>query len=42
MGLGLGAQVGQKRPTELLSEAGLSTVRRATETPTNMVGEAVT
>ncbi|WP_417620520.1 methyltransferase domain-containing protein [Parasphingorhabdus sp.] len=39
IGLGLGAQAGQKRLTKVLGEAGFSTVRRATETPTNMVLE---
>ncbi len=39
VGLGLGAQAGQKRLTEVLTEAGFSTVRRAAETPTNMVLE---
>lgn len=37
--LGLGAQAGQKRLTQVLSEAGWNTVRRAAETPTNMVLE---
>jgi len=37
--LGLGAQAGQKRLTEVLSEAGWGNVRRAAETPTNMVLE---
>ena len=40
IGLGLGAQAGQKRLTEVLNEAGFSQVRRATETPANMVLEA--
>jgi 2-polyprenyl-3-methyl-5-hydroxy-6-metoxy-1,4-benzoquinol methylase len=40
VGLGLGAQAGQKRLTEVLNQAGFSHVRRATETPTNMVLEA--
>ena len=40
VGLCLGAQAGEKRLTEVLKEAGFSTVRRATETPTNMVLEA--
>ena len=40
VGLGLGAQAGERRLTELLHEAGFSHVRRATETPTNMVLEA--
>ena len=39
VGLGLGAQAGQKRLTEVLQEAGFSDVRRAAETPTNMVLE---
>jgi len=40
VGLGLGTQAGQKRLTEVLNEAGFSSVRRASETPTNMVLEA--
>lgn len=40
VGLALGAQAGEKRLTEVLNEAGFSNVRRATETPTNMVLEA--
>lgn len=40
VGLALGAQAGEKRLTEVLREAGFSRVRRATETPTNMVLEA--
>ena len=40
VGLGLGAQAGEARLTEILKEAGFSQVRRATETPTNMVLEA--
>ncbi|MBO9581424.1 MAG: methyltransferase domain-containing protein [Sphingobium sp.] len=39
VGLGLGAQAGQKRLTEVLNEAGFTKVRRASETPTNMVLE---
>ena len=39
VGLGLGAQAGQKRLTEVLEEAGFTKVRRAAETPTNMVLE---
>lgn len=39
VGLGLGAQAGQKRLTEVLNEAGFENVKRATETPTNMVLE---
>ena len=40
VGLGLGAQAGQKRLTEVLNEAGFDQVQRAAETPTNMVLEA--
>ena len=40
VGLALGAQAGQQRLTEVLNEAGFSHVRRATETPFNMVLEA--
>jgi SAM-dependent methyltransferase len=40
VGLGLGAQAGQARLTEILTEAGFSLVRRATETPFNMIIEA--
>lgn len=39
VGLGLGAQAGQKRLTEVLQQAGFSNVSRAAETPTNMVLE---
>lgn len=39
VGLGLGAQAGQKRLTAVLHQAGFSNVSRATETPTNMVLE---
>lgn len=39
VGRGLGAQAGQKRLTEVLNEAGFTKVRRASETPTNMVLE---
>ena len=39
VGLGLGAQAGEKRLTEVLGEAGFTSVRRASETPTNMVLE---
>ena len=39
VGLGLGAQAGEKRLTEVLEEAGFANVRRASETPTNMVLE---
>ena len=40
VGLGLGAQAGQARLTEVLTEAGFSWVRRATETPFNLILEA--
>jgi 2-polyprenyl-3-methyl-5-hydroxy-6-metoxy-1,4-benzoquinol methylase len=40
VGLGLGAQAGQRRLTEVLNQAGFTRVRRATETPLNMVLEA--
>ena len=40
VGLGLGAQAGEKRLTKVLGDAGFSSIRRATETPTNMVLEA--
>lgn len=40
VGLTLGAQAGERRLTEVLNEAGFTKVRRATETPTNMVLEA--
>lgn len=40
VGLGLGTQAGQKRLAEVLNEAGYTQVRRAAETPTNMVLEA--
>lgn len=39
VGMGLGAQAGQRRLTEVLNEAGFTTVRRASQTPTNMVLE---
>ncbi|MHA6334077.1 methyltransferase domain-containing protein [Qipengyuania sp. CAU 1752] len=39
VGLGLGAQAGQKHLTEVLEQAGFGKVRRASETPTNMVLE---
>ena len=38
--LQLGAQAGQKKLTEVLSKAGFTNIKRATETPTNMVLEA--
>ncbi len=40
VGLALGAQAGEKRLTEVLNEAGFSRVRRATQTPFNMILEA--
>ena len=39
VGLGLGAQAGQKRLTEVLNHAGFTRVRRVAETPTNMILE---
>lgn len=38
-GLGLGAQTGEKRLTDVLSQSGVANLRRAAETPTNMVLE---
>ncbi len=40
VGLALGAQAGEARLTEVLREAGFTRVRRATETPFNLVIEA--
>jgi 2-polyprenyl-3-methyl-5-hydroxy-6-metoxy-1,4-benzoquinol methylase len=40
VGLALGAQAGQARLTEVLTQAGFKSVRRAAETATNMVLEA--
>ena len=40
VGLALGAQAGEARLTEVVKEGGFTTVRRATETPFNMVLEA--
>ncbi len=40
IGLGLGAQAGEPRLADLLREAGFTRVRRATETPFNLVLEA--
>ena len=40
VGLALGAQAGEKRLTDVLHEAGFGHVRRAAETPFNMVLEA--
>ena len=40
VGLALGAQAGEKRLSEVMQEAGFSSMRRATETPFNLVLEA--
>jgi 2-polyprenyl-3-methyl-5-hydroxy-6-metoxy-1,4-benzoquinol methylase len=40
VGLGLGAQAGQARLTEVIQEGGFRSVRRAADTPFNMVLEA--
>lgn len=40
VGLGLGAQAGERRLANVLREAGFSHVRRATETPFNIILEA--
>src|SRR4051794_28606276 len=40
VGLGLGAQVGERQLAAVLREAGFSRVRRATETPFNIILEA--
>ena len=40
VGLALGAQAGEARLTEVLEEGGLTRVRRATETPFNLILEA--
>jgi 2-polyprenyl-3-methyl-5-hydroxy-6-metoxy-1,4-benzoquinol methylase len=40
VGLGLGAQAGERRLTDVLREAGFTHVRRATETPFNIILEA--
>jgi len=40
VGLALGAQAGESRLREVLTKAGFSTIRRAAETPFNMVIEA--
>jgi hypothetical protein len=39
-GLALGAQAGEGRLTEVISQGGFTRVRRATETPVNMILEA--
>jgi SAM-dependent methyltransferase len=40
VGLGLGAQAGERRLTDVLRKAGFTHVRRATETPFNIILEA--
>jgi hypothetical protein len=40
VGAALGAQAGQKRLTEVIEAGGFSKVRRAAETPFNMILEA--
>lgn len=40
VGLGLGAQAGEKRLAQVMSEAGFSRFRRATQTPFNLILEA--
>jgi SAM-dependent methyltransferase len=40
VGLALGAQAGQARLAEVITEGGFGTVRRATETPFNLILEA--
>ncbi|MDT9600175.1 class I SAM-dependent methyltransferase [Sphingosinicella rhizophila] len=40
VGLALGAQAGEKRIVEVLREAGFTRIRRAAETPVNMIIEA--
>jgi hypothetical protein len=40
VGLALGAQAGQARLSEVLSQAGFTRIRRAAETPFNLVLEA--
>src|SRR5271167_3688622 len=40
VGLALGAQAGEARLTEVLEQGGFTRVRRATETPSNLVREA--
>ena len=40
VGRGLGAQAGEAQLRAVLSEAGFTTVRRATETPFNLILEA--
>jgi hypothetical protein len=40
VGLALGAQAGEARLTDVLNEGGFTRVRRATETPFNLILEA--
>jgi len=40
VGLALGAQAGEARLTEVITEAGFAHVRRAAETPFNLILEA--
>ncbi len=40
VGLALGAQAGEARLAEVIEEGGFSTVKRATETPFNLILEA--
>jgi hypothetical protein len=40
VGLGLGAQAGERRLATVMAEAGYSRFRRATETPFNLIFEA--
>ena len=40
VGLALGAQAGQHRLSEVLEEAGFTSVRRVAETPFNIILEA--
>ena len=40
VGLGLGAQTGEKKLTEVVSSGGFSRFRKATETPFNLILEA--
>ncbi len=40
VGLALGAQAGEERLTEVIKEGGFASVRRATETPFNLILEA--
>jgi len=42
VGLALGAQAGEKRLTEIMKEAGFTSIRRAAETPFDIVLEART